>query len=236
MDTVATFADQLKQFGTAQLAGVSTHDLRASTVHLILATSFFTGAAIGMAKLSNIPQKNYLHVLRVFLEKQFGLNADHAEGLIESNARLYKRYVLVELIYNAGWLSASEWSKQPDSPCNELTLLLKKYRNLSMSGLNIEGTKEQAIAPQEADEMPQSIPTPEAVLAVPASHWKRKVSIMIIFMLAGVAAYAVFFPEQFSALVSALEPILKQLSALFSSLFSEESLAALHDKTRSLIP
>ena len=53
--TAPSFSGQLEQFGEAQLADVSTHDINTSTAQLLLTTVFFTGAAISMAKQLNTP-------------------------------------------------------------------------------------------------------------------------------------------------------------------------------------
>lgn len=68
MNSTAPFANQLEQFGETQLADISTHDINNSTVQLLLATVFFTGAAIAIAKLSKTPKKSYLAALRSFWE------------------------------------------------------------------------------------------------------------------------------------------------------------------------
>jgi hypothetical protein len=203
-------AEQFQQFGKAQLAEVSTRDLRDSTVHLILATAFFTGAAIGMAKLSDAPRKIYLRTLRIFLEKRFGLNADHATGLVESNARLYKRYVLIERIYNAGLLAANDWCKHDGSPADELNLLLKKYHDLSMSGLGIEGTKEQKIAPPEVEAIAK-VEAP-VVIAPPPTRWGRRLFLLMLIALLGLIGYAAVFPEHIPA------PLLDMLPAEYRDL------------------
>jgi len=205
---------QLDQFGKAQLTEVSTRDLRASTVHLILATAFFTGAAIGMAKLSDTPRKVYLRVLRIFLEKRFGLNADHATGLVESNARLYKRFVLIELIYNAGWLSASEWCKHPDTPNDELKLLLTKYKDLSMTGLNIEGTKQKATAPADIEHS-VAVEKPLLVATTPTRSRRNTLLVLLIVLFASIG-YLVFYTDHLSSLLPVLKPALQSaLESLF---------------------
>lgn len=201
--------EPLKQFGEAQLAEISTHDLRASTVHLILATAFFTGATIGMAKLRNIPRKAYLRTLRIFLERRFGLNADHASGMIESNARLYKRYVLVERIYNAGWLAGTEWCKQGKVQGNELKLLLDKYPDLSMSGLNVEGTKEQTPTPVEVEDRVETKSVTKESVAPPPTRWGRTLLLMLLLILIVSVGGAFFFQEQLFAYFPMLEPILE---------------------------
>jgi len=226
-----SFSDQLDQFGAAQLAGVSTHDIHTSTIHLILSTVFFTGAAIGMAKQSNTPQKTYLSILCAFLENNFGLNSDKASGMIESNARLYKRYVLIEKIYNAGWAAARDWNQESGKQNDELKALLNQYRDLSMSDLSIEGTKEQVVAaPVEVEKIVATASQP--VVEETPTRWKRKALLITLLALIGGATYAALFTNLFST----LEPILKSTLELIQEQLSELPLEEWFDKILSLIP
>lgn len=203
----AQLSAQLNQFGEAQLAEVSTRELRASTVHLILATAFFTGATIGLAKQSNTPRKIYLRTLRTFLETHFGLNADHAAGLVKSNARLYRRYVLVELVYNAGWLSSSEWCKQASTSGDELKLLLNKYQNLSMNGLGVEGTKEKTVEPAEVEATVAVKKTP--IVETSPAPSRRLMVVLLLLLLFSSAAYLILYTDQLSTRFPLLKPALQ---------------------------
>jgi hypothetical protein len=199
--------DALKQFGEVELANISASDLRASTVHLILATTFFTGALMGMAKLNNVPRPVYLRTLRIFFERRFGLNADHASGMIESNARLFKRYVLIERVFNAGRLAGLEWQKQGKVQGNELKLLLDKYPDLSMSGLNVEGTKE----PKAPEPKPEPVVTVKTVTPQPESpptRWGRTLLLLILLMLLICIGGAFLFEQQLSPYIPMLKPVL----------------------------
>lgn len=228
--TSPPFSEQFRQFGETQLAGISTHDIRKSTVHLILTTAFFTGAAIGMAKLSDTPKKIYLTALQHFLEAHFGLSIDNASGMIESNTRLYKRYVLIEKIYNAGWQSARDWCQQADTQGDSLKTLLKQYHDLSMSSLNIEGVKDQQVAPVEVEVIAPAVTEP--VIETPPTRWKRKLLLITLLALIGSATYAALFTNLFSTLEPALESTLESIQELLSALPLEKWL----DKVRSLIP
>jgi hypothetical protein len=229
--TPAPSSDRLKQFGETQLAGISTHDIQKSTVHLILTTAFFTGAAMGMAKLLDTPKKAYLNSLNCFLEEHFGLSADNAAGLIQSNARLYKRYVLIEKIYTAGWESARNWCRQADTQSDALKMLLKQYQDLSMSGLNIEGIKEQTVnAPVEVEKIVTTASQP--VVEEKPTRWKRKIFLITLLALFGGAMYAALFTNLFST----LEPILKSMRESIQEQLSELPLKEWLDKALSLIP
>ena len=229
--TSPSFSDQLDRFSEAQLAEVSTHDIQASTVHLILATVFFTGATIGIAKQSNTSKKTYLSSLGTFLENRFGLNSERASGMIESNARLYKRYVLIEQVYNAGWEAAHSWNPQTDKKSDELKTLLKKHQDLSMSDLSREGTKEQVVAaPVEVEKIIATASQP--VVEETPTRWKRKALIITLLALIGGATYAALFTNLFST----LEPILKSTLELIQEQLSELPLEEWFDKILSLIP
>lgn len=177
-----------------QLAELSTRDICASTVHLILVTSFFTGAAIGLAKPLKADKKKYLASLRDFLESRFGFSARNAEGMVESNARLYKRYRLIEKIYNAGAKAALDWHRDPASGDPTLKALLTQYQTLSMSDLNIDGIKEPTKpAPVEAEAIAPVEVVPEVVS--PSPRWGRRLMWLLIMVLLGLVGYGILFPE-----------------------------------------
>ena len=229
--TPSPFSDQLKQFGESQLIGVSTHDIQRSTAHLILTTTYFTGAAISMAKLSDTPKKTYMKALQDFIEDHFGLSTSNAAGMVESNARLYKRYVLIEKIYTAGWQSAYHWHQQTDKMGDELKTLLKKYQDLSMSDLSLEGRKEQVVtAPVEVEKIIAAASQP-AVEKAP-TRWKRMALLITLLALFGGATSAALFTDLFST----LEPILRSTLELIQEQLSALPLQEWLDKVRSLIP
>ncbi|MBL1275407.1 MAG: hypothetical protein COB30_004920 [Ectothiorhodospiraceae bacterium] len=232
-------ASQLKNFGEAQLANVSTHDIRTSTVHLILTAAFFTGAVIGMAKTSDTPKKTYLKFLYLFLEENFGLSANNATGMIESNGRLYKRYVLMEKIYNAGWQAAGEFCNAENQyhevsddlgyeslpeQNNVLKNLLYQYRDLSMSGLNIEGTKEQK---PEAPIIEKPAPIViKPVSPLPQAPRKRRTFLFLLIVLLGSLSYYYFILNP---------PTLKEVLEYFDQPFFIKMLEEAIKMTRLLI-
>lgn len=208
MSDTTSFADQLEQFSEHQLAGVSLHGISTSTVQLLLTTIFFTGAAISLAKQSNTDNKTYRATLRLFLENHFGLSTNRASGMIESNARLYKRFVLIERAYQAGWDAIRNDNNKAGNGNNELKALLKKYQNLSMSDLNSEGTKEQAVVPEEIEATPSI--EPKALVVEPPSHLRRNILLILLIILACSAGYILFFTSYFSGLNLALENLIEE--------------------------
>ena len=203
-----TLASQLKKFGKIQLASVSAHDIRISSVHLILTVAFFTGAILAMAKAFNAPKKIYLKILYLFLEENFGLSNNNASGMIESNARLYKRYVLVEKIYNAGW-EAAENDVKAEGQCHDISNdisndinfelndvnnhknnaalkdLLYQYHDLSMSELNIEGSKEQKVETPKIEEIEPIVPEPIVPVIQPRKSRKFLLFLIVILLTCG---------------------------------------------------
>jgi hypothetical protein len=188
------FSQQLAQFGKNQLADISTRKICNTTVHLILATAFFTGASIGLAKATRAPKKAYITALQQLLEENFGLSEKNAAGMVAANARLYKRYKLIEKIYNAGWQAAQSWVKNNDETGNTLKALLEEYHDLDMSSINIDGTKEEKTAPPPEVE---AIAHVEPVHIAPPRRWGRLVFwLLLILTIEAAAAYFWFFPEQ----------------------------------------
>jgi hypothetical protein len=174
-------SQQLTRFGDRQLAGLSPRTICQSTAHLILTTAFFTGATIGLAKSCQTSKQDYLAVLQQFLAERFGLSSHNAAGMIESNARLYKKYKLIENIYHSGWRSAEHWQQRDDKPDGTLASLLAQHHDLSMSQLHIEGTKEQPVAPAEVEEVIPVEATPEIVTTdKPRGRWLRWLLLLAI--------------------------------------------------------
>lgn len=195
---------QLAQFAEIQLAELSTRDICASTVHLILATAFFTGAAIGLAKSQKTDRKKYLASLCHLLQSHFGLSTHNAEGMVESNARLYKRYRLIEKIYNLGMQTVLDWQKDPTNCKPALKTLLTQYQSLSMSELNIEGVKAAKPAPVEIEAITHVEVVPEVV--TPSPRWGRRLMWLLLIVLLGLIGYGVMFPGQIPSRVLEILP------------------------------
>lgn len=191
----AQLSQQLEQFGKSQLAGISARKICDTTVHLILTTAFFTGASIGLAKATKAPKKAYITALQELLKQNFGLSEKNAAGMIETNARMYKRYKLIDKIYNAGWHAAQSWLKNNHETDDALKSLLEEYRDLNMSGINVEGIKEEkAVTPPEVEIIAHVEPvhTPP-----PPRRWGRLVFwLLLILTIEAAAAYFWLYPEQ----------------------------------------
>ena len=181
-------------------------------MHLIFSTAFFTGASIGIAKQLKTPKRIYLASLTHLLEKHFGLSADNAAGMIESNARLYKRYTLIEKIYNAGWQSAINWQQDPSRRDTQLKSLLAQYHSLSMSNLNVEGIKEQIAAPPEVEVIAPMEPAITITIAKP--RWGRRIFWLLFISLLALAGYFSLFPEQIP--LQLIDPLPEQMRVPFS--------------------
>lgn len=145
----------LTTFSRSTLTHLKPADISRTTTHLIIATAYFTGALLCLARQQQTAKPVYLMALRDFLMQTFRLAAPNAQGLIESNARLCRRYVLLENTYNAGWQSASAWLQQPGRDDPTLKALLDRYQNLGMSELGREGIKPEPVkAPEPATVTP----------------------------------------------------------------------------------
>jgi hypothetical protein len=178
--------EQLNQFGQSQLNSLKPAQIASITAHLVLSVAFFTGATIYLASMRGTKKSHYLPALQNYLSDTFGLPADHAVGLVESNARLYKRYTLIENIYKQGWQTAQAWNNTPNEVIPQLEALLQEHKDLSMSALNVDGIKEEKAAPKEIEEI---IPTPEPkTKAKPSFPWGRVVWLSV-FLAAAVGAY-----------------------------------------------
>jgi hypothetical protein len=180
--------DALSRFGKLQLHGINARDIPQVTAHLMVATAFFTGAAIQLASRQHLPKSVYLPALQRYLTHTFGLPERNAAGLVESNARLYKRYVLIENIYNQGWQAGKEWQEKNGKAASALTPLLRRYRDLSMSTLGVEGIKKKTAATREVEDIAAAAPVPQAAPQRASRLW-----LWWLLLLAVTAAGAYYY-------------------------------------------
>ena len=197
--------DTLSRFGAAQLQGINAKAVPRVTAHLMVATAFFTGATIQLAGRQRLPKSVYLPALQRYLTSTFGLPERNAAGLVESNARLYKRYVLIENIYNQGWQAGKAWSERDGQEASALGPLLDRYRDLSMSTLGREGIKEKAVAASpEVEEIAAEAAVPQAAPKRASRRW------LWWLLLLGAAAAAVYhylgFGHLYQRLLSLVHP------------------------------
>ena len=180
---------QLKRFSDAQLAGLSPAKITAVTAHLILTASFFTGAIMCLAANKGLKKADYLPALKFFLAETFGLTPEHAAGLIESNARMYKRYKLIEKVYQRGWAAAQAWQQDNTSSTTVLKDLLGEHHDLSMSDLHLEGIK-QPPAPKPATLEEAAA---EETAPPPARRSRLSLWLLLLLLTAAAAGYYWYF-------------------------------------------
>lgn len=204
------FTQQLDAFCRQQVALLQASDITKITTHLIITAAFFTGAAIYFSKACKVSKAVYLSAVKNILMENFNLAAENAEGLLESNSRMYKRYMLIEKIYKLGWKAAQIWQKNPDAGSNTLSKLLKKYQNLSMSDLAIEGVKEAIPIPAAEKTYTQTKTVTKAGRKTSKPH---RAVLLWLLMTALMAAtlLGVLFPQYLSP---TLEEILRPLREL----------------------
>jgi len=208
MTTSRPLAATLDAFSHHQLSGLRAGDITGVTSHLILATAFFTGATIRLAAAGRQPKSAYLPVLRRFLASTFGLDEDRAAGLVESNARLYKRYRLIDRIYHDGWHTAQHWLQDAAATPPALKTLLAELHDLSMSNLNVEGVKEEQSAPAEVEAIAREQPAPTTVAPPPRRTASKTIWLLPLAALAA-AGYFALYPERIPpALLDAITSLL----------------------------
>jgi hypothetical protein len=180
--------ETLTRFGDHQLRGIKARDIHRVTAHLMVATVFFTGATIQLASRRRLPKAVYFPALQRYLSHTFGVPDKNAAGLVESNARLYKRYQLIENIYNQGWRAAKAWQDGDEQGSSLLEPLLRRYHDLSMSTLGREGVKAQPVATPEVEEVAAAPPPP-----TPAPKRGRGWLVWLSLLLLGAAAAAYYW-------------------------------------------
>jgi len=188
MNQPTDLSTQLRQFADAQLHSITPGKITRVTVHLILTTAFFSGALLSFAKAQKRRKADYLPILIDFLADTFSLSHENAAGMVESNARMYKRYVLVETIYQQGWEAAQQWPQDKAANSDKLCAILHRYQQLSMSGLNIDGIKEIPQAPTEVEAL---IPVIESAAVARKCHWPWWLALLLL--AASLAIYFFFF-------------------------------------------
>lgn len=181
--------DTLSRFGAVQLQGINPSNIPKVTAHLMVATAFFTGAAIHLASRDRLPKSVYLPALTRYLTRIFGLPERNAAGLVESNARLYKRYVLIESIYNQGWQAGKVWREIDGQSASALAPLLRRYHDLSMSTLDREGIKKKAAATPEVEDIAAVKPAQPTAPKRASRLW---LWLLLLLAAATAAAYHYF--------------------------------------------
>lgn len=201
------FTEQLDAFSRHQLTSLKPSEINRITTHLMITTSFFTGATIYLAGKCQAPKPVYLKGLKNLLMNTFGMAEKNAAGLIESNARMYKRFTLIENAYNQGWQSAKSWVTSPSSSDKALYSLLQQHHDLSMSNLSIEGIKENKSAPAEIEEIAHVEMAPVPEKAPSRRLWPVLLWLILLTLLSSII-YALILPEQLPALLrEALQPL-----------------------------
>jgi hypothetical protein len=180
--------ETLTRFGENQLHDIKARDIHRVTAHLMVATVFFTGATIQLAARRRLPKAVYFPALQRYLSHTFGMPDKNAAGLVESNARLCKRYRLIENIYNQGWRAAKAWQDGDEQGSSMLVPLLRRYHDLSMSTLGREGVKAQPVATPEVEEVAAVAPAPPPA---PTRAWGRLVWLSLLLL--GAAAAAAYY-------------------------------------------
>lgn len=209
------FTEQLDAFSHQQLTNLNPSEINRITAHLTITTAFFTGATIFLAGKYQAPKPAYIKGLKNFLVNTFGIAEKNAAGLIESNARMYKRYTLIENAYNQGWQSAKSWVASPTVADNALHTLLQRHNSLSMADLNIEGVKEDKRAPVAIEEIThvEMAPAP-ASDQTPARRWPVLLWLLLLTLLSGIT-YSLILPEHLPSLLrNVLQPLSDNLYQL----------------------
>jgi hypothetical protein len=130
-------------FAHAQMSDFVRQQIEESTFLELAACAFFCGAEGQFRKLSKINWRDS-HASLVDVVMDIG-NIGHSKtnALIETIDRLAKKYYLIENIVEQGKTAADQWLNCQDDEEPPLQELVKKYQNLTMFDLGIEGTNEQ---------------------------------------------------------------------------------------------
>ena len=129
---INSFADALSDFPEITL-------VPDSLFLVFAACAFFSGAEQHLQKLAGIEPETSRQDLIKVLQRLCHLakhNADDAVTNIEAYA---KKYYVIEHIREQGEIAADDWLSCVEFPKNPFQIIIRKYKDLTLSDLGIEG-------------------------------------------------------------------------------------------------
>jgi hypothetical protein len=107
---------------------------------VVAACAFFSGAVQHLQKLANIEAEQSQQDLIDTIQRFCALGKLNAEDAINNIDAYARKYYVVEHIREQGEIAADEWlSCTDEGGLNPLQKIIKKYQNLTLADLGIEG-------------------------------------------------------------------------------------------------
>lgn len=132
----------LDAFARAQFAVIEVKHIAESTVGLLTASAFFSGAAAVLHDAVNEQEPGGgLHAL---IASAFHLDIPSAAGMAASAERLRARYQYFDDAHQAGQEAARRWQSGKHQDTVELRSLIHANKSVSMANLGQFGVKKQA--------------------------------------------------------------------------------------------
>lgn len=142
-----SLGEQLTSFGHHEFSAVGIGEIAQSTAAMVCACSFIAGGLKYFAVQTKASKEEYFRVLSRYIAETFNMTMDNAFGFVESNERLFHKYLLIEKAYRLGYTAAQDDSGDDDHEHVHFKNFYERYQHVTMSDLDIEGIN---IRPTEA--------------------------------------------------------------------------------------
>lgn len=169
-------------FAETQMSSFVRQQIEESTFLELATCAYFCGAESQLRKQSKLNWRaSHASLIEVVMDI-CNISKSKTIALINTINRLEKRYHLMENIVDQGKKAADQWLNCEDMDSAPLTDLVKKYKNLTMFDLGIEGIN------KTCEEQQQKLYTS---LDQSVSRLRRRRLAMLLIMITLISAYFV---------------------------------------------
>ncbi len=175
--------EQLLSFSQDQLADISISEITENTAKTIVVCSFFSGSLRVFSETSDISNDEYRDILSKLIAKIFNMEESNANGLVDSNERLFHKYTFIENTYMLGSEAASQWQDMKEAAANRLKNHLESHKDITMDSLGSEGTKDATAEDDEeepTEETTENVSKAQKKSIKPIYYWAAIISFIIL--------------------------------------------------------
>jgi len=129
----------LAAFARMQISADIRRQIEESTFLELATCAYFCGAEAQIRKQSQLDQRASLNTLIAVIMDICNVSRSKTIALINAIYRLAAKYYLLENIFDVGKIAADQWLNCRDDKKVSLQELVRKYRDLTMFDLGIEG-------------------------------------------------------------------------------------------------
>jgi len=170
----------IRSFARTQITHIKFHDIRESSFLELAVCAFFRGAETLLTKQGGVDPRLGRAQLVSVISMISDISTRNANELIDTVDHFSGKYALIENIIDQGASTADKWITCEEMEGGGLFRIVKKYKNLTMFDLGIEGVNAEHEASQRAlyETVDQSV-----------GRMRRR-ALLIILGIAGVCAVA----------------------------------------------